>query len=215
MSAYVSEKDQIADMKEWLAKYGWYIFVAILFVVVYIFVSNYLESSRTKKDTAASVLFDQFISSQNHSAQLAGARKLVATYPRSMYADLSNLYLAADYRQNDKNKEAYNIYKDVYNKGSSWKLLNIVALDQMLRTQAALGEPQKAYDFLMQHSDDLKKYGLILYELQGDLLVQLKKYKEANLAYQQLQQSMTMDPALQQNLTEYLQLIRLKQSIGV
>ncbi len=213
MRVYVSEKDQIADIKEWFAKYGFYITFAILFVISYIFVSNYMNNSRIKASSQASELFEELIKEKDETKKIFLANDLVQKYPKTIYGNAAGLLIAKNFADNGNgnDNDAISKYNNIYQKTASWDLIKFLAFSNMIVLETK-DDPMAAYEKFESNYKKFNSFEFLVYDLQGDLLVKNNKLSDAVKAYGNAQKSVMSGPLAQQYLANYLGMLELKQS---
>src|SRR5436190_1162532 len=109
LNDYLTEQEQIQQLKTWLKQYAPTILLGILLSLALSYGWHYYQNYKTNLLTNASVLYDQMLGlygSNQAGKGVANADQIIRDYPKTPYASLSALLLAREAVQNKKFDEA-------------------------------------------------------------------------------------------------------------
>lgn len=183
MSGYHTEQETIDAVKFWFRKYGGYIIVAILAVVIYIVFIN-LKHDRIEKNTKeASNLFMESLKITDKKKQHQVISNLAENYKDTTYGSLALLTLANEDISAARYQDALDKYQKVYIEAKKWPLLQVLSLVNKSKIQVKQGKAQQALTEIENSYARFSDFSVILNQAKGDILISLKKYKEADAAY--------------------------------
>ena len=189
MSVYMTEDEQVEQIKKWWRQYGNSILTVILLIALVFTGWRWWQQRQFKIATNAAVVYERLLEGvveKDASGVSANANTLLTQYASSPYAALAALNLA---------KEAVTQQQyDVALKHLQWVVDNadIPALKQIARIRSASimlsqQKAQQALEILAKVND--KTYDPITSEMRGDSYVMLGDEGKAKQAYQLALQS--------------------------
>lgn len=183
MTEYLTEQEQVQQLKTWLKQYGPPLILGILLACVTTTGWHYWQSYRNKILTHASAVYDEMLALRvqgNESGMLVQAQKIFTHYARTPYATLAALMLARDAVTKKNYPEAMSHFKWVVDHSKDPGLREIARL-RSARVLIAQQKPQEALA-LLQNCTDKNFIGLVE-EIRGDALVALHNPVDAKKAY--------------------------------
>lgn len=109
MTDYLTEQEQIQQLKNWIKQYGMTILIGIFIAIAITSAFRYWEYRHQKMLRHASAIFDEMIAMRaqnNTQGTLQQARKLLEHYTKTPYADMAALMLAREAVIKNNFKEA-------------------------------------------------------------------------------------------------------------
>lgn len=183
MNYYLTEKEQIAQMKEWWNEYGKAIAVGVILGVAIMFGWRYWHDYRESQQQQASLVYEQLLQSiQVHEEQVvaAEATRLVNEFSSTTYSDFGRLILAKLAVEKSEYDTAKKWYSEV-TANSKMMGLRQVARIRHARLLIAEGKSEKALGMLAEMDD--KAFLPLINAVRGDAYWALNKKKEAQDAY--------------------------------
>ena len=187
MSAYMTETEQLEEIKKWwLRNQRWItttIFVIVLVVTGYRYWSWHLEKTMEQ----ASIAYQNMMlsSSQNDDKGTQSyANLLVKDYSKTVYASAAHLALAKVFvSQVDYDKAADQLAQVAHN--SKMDALKQIATLRLARIYLAQKQYQQALKELETINSSIYSsiYSSVVSELQGDIYVAMGDYSKANNSY--------------------------------
>ncbi len=183
MNYYLTEKEQVAQIKQWWNDYGKAIAIGVVLGVAMMFGWGYWHDYRESQQEKASLVYEQLLHSIDiHADQLvaAEATRLVNEFSSTIYSDFGRLMLA----KLAIDKKDYDAAKKWY--GDVTANSKMIALRQVARIRhgrllIAQGDNEKALSMLSDVDDDA--FLPLVNATRGDAYWALNKKKEAQLAY--------------------------------
>jgi predicted negative regulator of RcsB-dependent stress response len=183
MNIYVSEKEQIQLMKDWLKEYGPTILTAI---VVFMTVSigwRYWQQYTTRQKSLASIAYTQmFTARAQHKSEEAQlfANNLVKNFPRSPYASFAAMILAQEAVAANNLAEAKKNLLWVMQHASRDELRELARIRQA-RILLAQNKPEEVLLLLAQGKSSM--YAAAKEEIKGDAFSMQHNRQEGRAAY--------------------------------
>lgn len=202
---YLTEEEQIAQLKAWIKEYGLTIIAGIVLAIIFVGGWRYWDRYTNTQLMRASIIYDEMLMdrAQNDKDHLAAAtvqgKKLVNNYARTPYAQMASLMLARDAAINKKYDDAIG-YLDWVIGHSSNKPLKQIAKIRIARIYTAKNQPELAIQTLQGVTDPTFK-GL-RDEAQGDAYAQMKKIDDAKKSYQLALQELPQEDNAQRPILE-------------
>lgn len=190
MSVYLSEEEQIENIKKFWRDYGNIITSIMLAVILSITAWQWWGRHQNKLASMASVQYEQMLDSvaiSDDSGVQAHADALIKNYPSTAYAEIAALMIARDAVIDKK--------YDVAAEKLKWVLANTKnpSFKQIARLRLAKVElAQKQYDqglSTLETVDDTNFEGLIA-QVRGDLYTAMGQREKARMAYSSALQSL-------------------------
>ncbi len=184
MDVYLSEQEQIQKIKDWWKKYGTSVLVALVVFAGATFGWRYWHKYETKKSEAASVIYEQMMSSDlsnNDNDFQLYAQHLIKDYKHTPYASLAALMQAGEAVENKKLDAAQTSLQWVIDNSGN-KSFREIARIRKARVLVSLNQPQQALQIL-QKTDDAS-YQSLADEVTGDAYLLMNKKDKALKAYQ-------------------------------
>lgn len=184
MTEYLTEQEQIQQLKTWLKQYGLTVILGIVIAFIITSSWHYWQNYRARILQRASVTYDEMLMqrAQNNSAEaLIKAKKIIDQYPKTPYADMAALLLA----RNDVLKKDYPDAVKQLNwviDHSDNRSLRQIARIRIARILIAQKKPADAVK-LLSYSDDDNFIGLVD-EVRGDAYLASNQPTAARNAYQ-------------------------------
>lgn len=184
MDAYLTEEQQVEDLKKWFKKYGgilsWVVIIICLVASVFMYWRHHQEVIREQASEHYSALLDS-IEKEDKTTANAKADILLKQYASTPYAALASLVLASDAVEAKDFEQAKNHL--------SWVIENAKQVDFQRIAKVRLMRLLIAQDKLDEalHVFDEKKAGAFLTlmaELKGDILLKQKDVDKAKDAYE-------------------------------
>jgi predicted negative regulator of RcsB-dependent stress response len=184
MSGHLSDQEQKQMLKDWWKEYGSAVILAVLVFFAGNFGLRYWHKHKIQQESQASIAYTQMLNSvhQNKVNEMQlYASKLQKDYARSPYASFATLALAKNYVQNNKLSQAAESLQWVIDHAKSKSLQQIARL-RLARILLAEGKAQNALDTIEKIVDE--GYASAIYELRGDILLQMGDKEKAAQSYQ-------------------------------
>jgi predicted negative regulator of RcsB-dependent stress response len=180
---FMTEQEQIEQLKNWLKQYGSTIIAGIMISLVVMSVWHVWDRYHTKKLYHASNIYDELLAlrAQNQAPQATvQANKLMDHYPRTPYAQMAALMLARDAVISKNYDEALKELTWVQEHSHVPAFREIAKL-RAARILLAQKKPQEALDILKKI--DSKSYAGLVDEIRGDAYLQLNDKAKAKDSY--------------------------------
>jgi predicted negative regulator of RcsB-dependent stress response len=205
MTDYMTEEEQVEQLKNWVKQYGPTILAGVILAFILLSGWRYWENYENKVLTNASSVYDEMLTlraQSNANGTLVQAKKLMSHYPKTPYAQMAAFMLARDAITNKNYPEANKQLNWVIDHSKSASLREI-AKTRLARIFISQNKAQDALDVL-NNVDDAHFNGLID-ELKGDAYLLLNNNAKAKdsyqLALQELpKEEMSQRPLLQMKL---------------
>ncbi|MBN9287129.1 MAG: hypothetical protein BGO43_14710 [Gammaproteobacteria bacterium 39-13] len=184
MDAYVTEEQQVEDLKKWFKKYGgilsWVVIIICLVASVFMYWQHHQQVIREQASEQYMALLES-IEKEDKTTANAKADILLNRYASSPYAALASLVLASDAVQANDFKQAELHLNWVITNGKQIDFQRIAKIRLM-----RLFISQNKLDEAMQLYSDKKAGGFLtlMAELKGDILLKQKDIPGAKKAYE-------------------------------
>lgn len=184
MADYLTEQEQIQQLKNWVKQYGFTVLLGIIIALVITYGWRYWQNYHSRILQHASITYDEMLvqrAQNNTIGAINKANKLLSQYPKTPYADMASLMLA----QNDVLKKNYKDAKShldwviQHSKTTSTREIARIRYARILITEK---NPDAALKMLTT-MDDKNFIGLID-EVRGDAYVAKNDLPAAKKAYQ-------------------------------
>ncbi len=200
MTEYLTEEEQLQQLKGWLKQYGPSIIAGIVVAIALTTGWHYWQRYREVQLAQASALFNTLLADANQHKEIVAARdaqQLQDSYPRTPYAQLATLYLARSAADNKKFAIAEQQLNWVLHHHPAAPLQAITHL-RLAKVLLADNKPTEALSQLDAVTD--KNFAGLSDEIRGDILVAQHDTAGARIAYQramdEIPQVGTNDPLL-------------------
>lgn len=185
MSAYMTEEEQIENIKKWWARHGTKVTALLSIILLSIAGYRYMHWHHEKVRHQASAIYEQMMnafSNQDIKSVRSYANELTNGFEHSVYADAAHMTLAKIYVSKNKWEEATQELKKVADE-SNMPALKQVASIRMARLLAE----QKSYTQALTILNGIKEslYLPVINELKGDIYGAMGEYQNAQTAYKQ------------------------------
>lgn len=206
MTEYLTEQEQIQQLKTWLKQYGPTVILGILVALVITFGWRYWQERQTRLLQHASVAFDEMLSQRaenKNSVAVSDAKSIVKTYPKTPYADMAAFMIARDaISKKDYSTALQSLHKVIDH--SSTSPIREIARIRIARILIEENKLQEAFSIL-NTVDDPSFMGLIN-EVKGDAFLAKGDKASAKKAYQsaltQIPNAEELRPILEMKLND-------------
>lgn len=184
MSDYLTEQEQVQQIKAWVKQYGMTVVAGILIAVIASSGWRYYQNYRNKQLLRASATYDEMLTlrAQNNADKATEqAKKLVGHFPKSPYAQMAAFMLARDAIMKKDYPEAINQLKWVIAHSKNHAIQQIARIRIariLLSSQNADGALE-----ILKNIDDKSFLGMID-EVRGDAYLAKNDPKSARQAYE-------------------------------
>lgn len=183
MSNYMTDQEQLEQIKDWWRQYGMSIVIGLVIGLLIIISWRHIQYLQMRSLEHASVRYEQlltYVANGDNTKAMQQADYLVGRYPNSSYAKLATLLLARNaIYQNDlagADKKLRWVMKTA--KVASFRQIARLRLARLL-----LSEKQADDALQLLSTIDDKTYMPAIAEVQGDIYRYLNKLDEARTAY--------------------------------
>jgi predicted negative regulator of RcsB-dependent stress response len=208
VTEYLTEQEQIDQLKKWLRIYGLPTILGIVIGIVIIYSWQYYQNYRLITLEKASIIYDTMLSNYLHNNTTAAndnALDLLHDYPKTTYADLAQLILAKIAILNHNYPGAIERLMHVLN---TTKQAEIRQISRLRLARIYIAQQQASTAIQLLTIVDSPSFNGLINEVRGDAYVTLKDAAAAKLAYQQalanLPQAVEIRPLLQLKLDNLL-----------
>lgn len=183
MSVYMTEEEQLENIKKWWKRYGNIVTIIFSLILLCIAGYRYMHWHQDKLTQQASMTYENMMvafSHQNIKAVRSYANELIKDYGNTVYADVAHMTLAKVYVSKNKLEQAKVELQSVAAKS------NMTALKQIAKIRIArLLAAEKSYtDALKELSSvDDETYLPVINELKGDIYGATGQYEQAITSY--------------------------------
>ncbi len=184
MNEYLTEQEQIQQIKAWLKQYGPTVLAGVLIAIAFSAGWQYWQSYRNKVLTHASGVYDEMLvlRTQNDTNSAAvQAKKLLDHYSSTPYAQMAAMMLARDAVLKKNYPEAIKQLNWVLNHSKEYSIKEIARI-RLARILIMQKNPEAALD-LLKKLDDKNFIGLVD-EVRGDAYLAQNNVVSARQAYQ-------------------------------
>jgi len=183
LTDYLTEEEQVQQLKSWLKTYGPTVIISIFLAFSLSYAWDYWKEHKIKVATNASEVYDQMLAmrTQNNIRDTeAEAKTLISKFPKTPYANMAALMLARDAAIEKNYEEA--------KKQLNWVLANssTVAIQDIAATRIARiliqeKKPEEAIAILDRVKDP--SFKALANETKGDAYLMLKDKTKALESY--------------------------------
>lgn len=202
MTEYMTEEEQIEQLKSWLKQYGLTVIAGILMALAILGIWRYWENYHTKLLFHASNIYDEMLvlRSQNEANEtVTQAQKLISHYPKTPYAQMAAFMLARDAVVNHQYPEAIKQLTWVIDHSSVPSIREIAKI-RIARIYLAEKQPDDAFDILKKI--DSKSFTGLVDEIKGDAYLLQNNTAKAKESYQLALQALPKDEVTQTPLLQ-------------
>lgn len=208
MTEYLTEQEQIQQLKNWIKQYGLVVLLGILIALLITSGWRYWQNYRNRILQHASITYDDMLLQQaqnNTNAAVSKAKKILSQYPKTPYADMASMILARNDILEKKYSDAVLHLRWViaHSRDPATRQIARIRIARILITDK---KPDEALTILKTWDD--KNFIGLVDEVRGDAFLSNKNNAAARKAYQQalneLPNAETIRPILQmkfENLT--------------
>lgn len=185
MNVYLSEDEQVEQIKQWLKKYGSSIITGILLGFAIMYGWQYWQTKQTVTVGRASSVYNQMLAATKNKQTInlkANAEELISQYQKTPYAIMARLTLAQSAIADNNIEEAKNHLMWVI-ENSETKAFAEIARVRLARLLLASNQPKEALTILEKVED--KAFTVLINEIKGDIFLAMGQKEEAKKAYQQ------------------------------
>lgn len=212
MDVYLTEEEQVEQLKRWWKQYGLSIIVGVALGLLIMYGWQAWQAHQTRHAKKASIAYGQLLAKVdegNADALIRQGKQIIKSYPETPYAAFASLFLASQAVSTSKLDEAESHLR--------WAIehTHFTAIKQIARVRAARvlyaeGQADKALQMLDDVDDP--NYAVLTNEVRGDILQGIGKSKEALVAYEKASaaglESQMLRPLLDMKLNN------LQQNLG-
>lgn len=206
LTDYLTEQEQIQQLKNWIKQYGLTILAGILIALLITSGWHYWQNYKNKLLTHASGVYDEMLTARaqgNKEELRVQANKLLTHYPKTPYAQMAAFMIARDAVLKNNYPEAINQLNWVIQHTSTHSIREIAKL-RIARILITQKKPQEAID-LLNKIDDKNFIGLIQ-EVRGDAFLSMNDLNSARKSYElamkEIPNSEVTRPILQMKLDD-------------
>jgi len=184
LTEYLTEQEQIQQLKNWIKQYGLTILSGIVIALLISSGWRYWQSYRNKILSHASVIYDEMLAlraQSNIDGASVQAKKLVSHYPKTPYAQMAALMLARESVLKNNYAEAINQLNWVIDHSRDGSMREIARI-RLARVLIAEKKPDAALDLLKKLND--KNFIGLIDEVRGDAYIAKSDTNAARNAYQ-------------------------------
>lgn len=184
MTEYLTEQEQIQQLKNWIKQYGFTILAGIVIALLITSGWRYWQNYRNKILSHASVIYDELLTlraQNNIDGASVQAKKLLSHYPKTPYAQMAALMLAREAVLKKNYDEAINQLNWVLDHSKDYSLREITRI-RLARILITENKPEAALN-LLNKWDDKNFIGLVD-EVRGDAYMAQNDRNAARHSYQ-------------------------------
>jgi len=184
LTEYLTEQEQVQQLKNWIKQYGLTILAGIVIALIITSGWHYWQSYRNKILSHASIIYDEMLTlraQNNTDGASVQAKKLLSHYPKTPYAQMAALMLAREAVLRKNYAEAANQLNWVLDHSKDYSLREIARI-RLARILITEKKPEAALD-LLKKLDDKSFIGLVD-EVRGDAYIAQNDMNAARNAYQ-------------------------------
>jgi predicted negative regulator of RcsB-dependent stress response len=185
MSTYLTEEEQIEQIKKWWREYGNLVTTVILIAALSIIGYRFWQNRELRLASQASTIYTALITSDAKSDQkgvLAAATSLQKMFKSTVYAQVAGLFLAKDDVEQGKLELAIKQLQGVVHNAKDPNLRSIARL-RLARALTADKQHQSALDILAAAPP--KAFLPLFAQMRGDIYSAMGQKDKARAAYQQ------------------------------
>lgn len=184
MTEYLTEQEQIEQLKRWLRAYGLPALLGVFVGIVLFYGWHYYQGHRLHILTRASSVYDEMLTNRVHHNQegaITQANKLLSHYASTPYGELAAFMLAHEAITQKNYPEALKHLSWVM-KHSHTRSLRQIARLRVARIYIANQHPEEAIHLLRTIDD--KSFSGLIDEVLGDAYLAAQQPAQARAAYQ-------------------------------
>lgn len=184
LTEYLTEQEQIQQLKNWVKQYGLTILAGILLALIASSGWRYYQNYRNKVLLHASAVYDEMLTlraQNNMDGATVQATKLISHYPKSPYAQMASFMLARDAIIKKNYPEAIDHLNWVIDHSKNHSIQEIARI-RIARIQITDNKPELALETLKPLND--KNFAGLVDEVRGDAYLALKNTAAARKAYE-------------------------------
>lgn len=184
MTEYLTEQEQIQQLKTWVKQYGMTILVGIVLALFASYGWRYYQNYHNKILLHASAVYDEMLTlraQNNNEGAKIQANKLISHYPKSPYAQMAAFMLARDAVINKNYGEAVNHLNWVVDHSKNHSIQEIARI-RIARILITDQKPQVALETLKKLND--KNFIGMVDEVRGDAYLAMNDPQAARKAYE-------------------------------
>lgn len=201
LTDYLTEQEQIQQLKSWIKQYGPTILGGVLLALALTYGWHYWQNYQNRIMTHASLIYDEMLgmrAQDNADGSTTQAKKLISDYPKTPYASMAALLLAREAVKKNNYAEAISRLNWVIDHSKSKSLREIARL-RIARILVAEQKPSEALNLLKIIDDN--DYAGLADETKGDAYLAMNDQPSARQAYasalKKLPQAQSTRPLLQ------------------
>lgn len=201
MTDYLTEEEQVAQLKRWVKEYGLTVLLGVVLAFIIVSGWNYWQSYRTKNLLHASAIYDEMLTlivQNNSQAVTDHAQKLIKHYSNTPYAQMAALALARQAIALKQYGPAQTQLNWVITHSKNPAIREIARL-RAARISITEKKPDAALTLLATVDD--KSFNSLINEIKGDAYLELQNKTAAKhsyqLALQELPNAAMLRPILQ------------------
>lgn len=184
MTDYLTEQEQIQQLKNWVKQYGLTILTGIILALLLSSGWRYYQNYKNKILLHASAVYDEMLTlrAQNNSEGAATqANKLLSHYPKSPYAQMAAFMLARDAVIKKDYAEGINQLNWVVDHSGNPAIQEIARI-RIARIQIAEQKPETAIETLKNIHN--KNFAGMVEEVRGDAYLAMNDPASARKSYE-------------------------------
>lgn len=184
MTEYITEQEQIQQLKDWVKQYGLTILTGITLALVITTGWRYWQNYHEKMLIRASSVYDEMLTSRaqgNASGTMAQAKKLLEHYGNTPYASMASFMLAREAVLKKNYSDAITQLNSVIDHSKDPAMREIARL-RIARILITEKKPQDALNLLRKIAD--KNFNGLVNEISGDAYLAMGNQPAARKAYQ-------------------------------
>jgi predicted negative regulator of RcsB-dependent stress response len=184
LTEYLTEQEQIQQLKTWVKQYGLTILTGILLAVALSTGWRYYQNYQNKALLHASAVYDEMLTlraQNNADGAIVQAKKLLRNYPKSPYAQMAAFMLARDAVIKKDYPEAVTQLNWVVDHSKNHSIQEIAQI-RIARIQINDKKPADALATLKKLND--KNFIGMVDEVRGDAYVAMNDNSSARKAYE-------------------------------
>ena len=184
MTEYLTEQEQIQQLKNWIKQYSPTVLAGIVIALIISVSWHYWQSYRNKMLTQASITYDEMLTlrTQNNASGISTqANKLLTHYAKTPYAQMAALMLAREAVSQQKYPEALAQLNWIVNNSSESSLRDIA---RIRIARIMLLEKQADAALTILNKVDSKNFLGLAEEIKGDIYSTQNNPGAARKAYQ-------------------------------
>ena len=183
MTEYLTEQEQVQQLKNWIKQYGPTVIAGIVIALMITTGWHYWQNYQNKILMHASSVYDEMLTLRaqgNSNGTLVQAKKLVSHYPKTPYAQMAAFMLARDAVLKKNYPEAISQLNWVMDHAGNYAIQQVARL-RNARILITEKKPEEAIK-LLSTVDDVTYNGSID-EVRGDAYVSMNDLASAREAY--------------------------------